>query len=696
ESLSVTKQAQPLLVESVLAEQVNMVFASGLVSNGRCKAVVTAIGMQTEIGKIATLMNQTKQRKTPLQISLDDFSKKLSIAIIIICILVFGLNWINSGNVLDSLMFAVALAVAAIPEALSSIVTIVLALGTKKMADQNAIIKNLNAVESLGSVSVICSDKTGTLTQNIMSVSHCFINQDSKEADDFILDNDMHRLMMTASVLCNDAQIEGAKRLGDPTEMAFLDFAKQRIPDYHNLRTTYERTSELPFDSERKLMSTQNKIDGSAIMFVKGAPDELIKACDRIMIQDEILAMTQDHIDTIFEANRSYAILGERVLGFAFKQVDDVALELADEQSLIFIGMISMVDPPREESKLAITTCKQAGIKPIMITGDHKTTAVAIARSIGLFEDGDEVVDGLELAAMDDDTLYKKLANISVYARVAPEHKIRIVSAWQKRGQIVGMTGDGVNDAPALKRADIGIAMGITGTEVSKDAASMVLTDDNFATIINAIITGRNVYANIRNAIKYLLSGNLSGILCVLFATLTALPNPFLPVHLLFINLVTDSLPAIAIGVERSSANVLHEKPRASNAPMLSRGVIMEIAFEGFLIAAATLFMYFLGLQENGGVATTLAFSTLCLARLYHGFNCRNRASIFRIGLFSNRYSIYAFVLGFVFLNAILLFPFLHGAFGVTDITINQLFLVYGVALLPTIVIQLVKVVQER
>ncbi|MGL5541126.1 MAG: cation-translocating P-type ATPase, partial [Erysipelotrichaceae bacterium] len=517
EPLGVDKTVDVIEEECVLAEQKNMVFSSGLVANGRAVAVVTAIGMATEIGKIATLMNQTKERKTPLQRNLDDFSKKLSLVIILISIAVFGLNWINTKDVLDSLMFAVALAVAAIPEALSSIVTIVLALGTKKMAEQNAIIKNLNSVESLGSVSIICSDKTGTLTQNKMSVTDVIVTGNHYTANDFTIQSDNQKLIMMASFLCNDATINHGKRIGDPTELAFLDFADKKDMSHSLGRQHYSRLSELPFDSDRKLMSTLNEIEGHHLMLVKGATDELLQRCDRILCDETICEIQEEDRIQQLEAASLYSSEGKRVLGFAFKEHRNEPLKMSDESNLVFIGMIVMEDPPREESKLAIEKCGIAGIKPIMITGDHKTTAVAIARSIGLYHEGDQVVDGLELNAMSDEELKARIPYISVYARVAPEHKIRIVDMWQKLGQIVAMTGDGVNDAPALKRSDIGIAMGITGTEVSKDAASMVLTDDNFATIVNAIITGRNVYANIRNSISYLLSGNLSGILCVLF-----------------------------------------------------------------------------------------------------------------------------------------------------------------------------------
>ncbi|MGX8852165.1 cation-translocating P-type ATPase [Amedibacillus sp. YH-ame10] len=692
---SVDKQIEVIEEESGIGDQKNMVFSSGLVTYGRGKVVITSIGMNTEIGKIATLMNTTKERKTPLQRTLDDFSKKLSVAIIAICILVFGLNIMQGNNVLDAMMFAVALAVAAIPEALASIVTIVLAMGTSQMAKENAIIKNINSVESLGCVSVICSDKTGTLTQNKMTAINVYRNEELIDAKTMNEAMPLDRMMMLGFGLCTDAQTTETQRIGDPTELALVDLLAVYNIDELKLREKYARIDENPFDSQRKLMSTLHKIDGNLTLMLKGACDEILRKATHIQMSDGIREIKEDDRKKILDKNTEFAQHGLRVLGFAYRHVNDEKITLEDEDQLTFLGLISLMDPPREESKVAVENCLRAGITPVMITGDHKVTAKSIATSLGIYKDGDECVDGRELDAMSEEELVQRLKHITVYARVAPEHKIRIVNAWQKEGNIAAMTGDGVNDAPALKQADIGIAMGITGTEVSKDAASMILTDDNFATIVKAVATGRNIYANIKNSIIYLLSGNLSGIICVLAASLLGLKVPFLPVHLLFINLVTDSLPAIAIGMEHSTKDILKEKPRDPKEGILTKDTMQQLGFQGVLIAIATMISYFLGLQVSWEIATTMAFSTLCLARLFHGFNCRSKGSLYRIGFFSNKYSIMAFCIGFIFLTCILMIPALHSLFSVTTITLEQLLMIYGLAFAPTFIIQSVKMLKH-
>lgn len=694
---SVEKVSHALVGECALGDQKNMVFASGLVTYGRARCVVTAIGMQSEIGKIATLMNTTKERKTPLQLTLDDFSKKLSIAILVICIVVFGLNVWQGDAVLDALMFAVALAVAAIPEALASIVTIVLAMGTSQMAKEHAIIKNINAVESLGCVSVICSDKTGTLTQNKMTAQQVFCNDTLLPAANMEESRPLDRMMMLAFALCCDAQTTDSQRIGDPTELALVDVLELQHIDELITRKKYPRLDENPFDSERKLMSTLQSIDGKKTLLLKGACDEILARTTHIMKADGIHEITEADRQAILEKNMEFADQGLRVLGFAYRYLPDekTTISLNDESSLTFLGLLSLMDPPREESKAAVENCLRAGITPVMITGDHKVTARSIAKALGIYQDGDICVDGKELNAMSEEVLMQQLESIKVYARVAPEHKIRIVEAWQKKGHIAAMTGDGVNDAPALKQADIGIAMGITGTEVSKDAASMILTDDNFATIVKAVATGRNIYANIKNSIVYLLSGNLSGIICVLAASLLALPVPFLPVHLLFINLVTDSLPAIAIGMEHSSKDILKEKPRNPKEGILTPDTMKQLGAQGILIALVTMSAYFIGLKTSWEVATTMAFSTLCLARLFHGFNCRSKHSLYRIGLFTNRYSILAFLAGFLFLSGILLIPALHGLFSVTTLPWEDLLLIFGLAITPTVLIQIYKMLRH-
>ena len=683
--------------ELTVGDQKNMAFSSGLVTYGKGVMLVTATGMNTEIGKIATLMNQTKEKRTPLQQNLDDFSKKLSIIIIAICAIVFGLNMMRGGELLDSFMFAVALAVAAIPEALASIVTIVLSISTQKMVKEHAIMKNINAVETLGCVSVICSDKTGTLTQNKMSVEDIYMNRALTNVKAITKEDKDISFIAFMGAMCSDASIHLDQRIGDPTELAFVDLLRLLDKNENDVRKNYPRLSEVPFDSERKLMSTMHRFENKNVVFVKGAPDELIARCTSVYLQGSAQPLDTQTIEEIRMQNEMFAKRGQRVLGFAYKEVsEDFTLCKEEESNLTFVGLISMIDPPREESMEAVRQCHVAGIKPIMITGDHKVTAKAIATRIGIYEEGDLCVDGRELNAMSDEELNSKLAHISVYARVAPEHKIRIVDAWQKLGNNVAMTGDGVNDAPALKKADIGIAMGITGTEVSKDAASMILTDDNFSTIVKAVVMGRNVYSNINNSIAYLLSGNFSGILSVLYCSLLALPLPFLPVHLLFINLVTDSLPAIAIGMEPSKNDLLFEKPRKQGESILNMQVIKQIAVEGLLIAIATIVAYYIGLELSAALATTFAFSTLCLARLFHGFNCRSKRSIFKIKFTSNMYSIYAFICGYVLLNAILLLPALHGVFAVSDITFTQLIMINGLAIAPSIIIQAYKLIRYK
>lgn len=682
---SVDKTTDVITGQVVVGDQKNIVFSSSLVTNGTGRYIVTHIGMQTEIGKIASMLNNAKERKTPLQKSLDDFSGKLSIGIFFISLIVLCLNlFLAKQSLIDSLMIAVALAVAAIPEALSSIVTIVLSMSTQKMVKENAIIKNLNSVESLGCVSVICSDKTGTLTQNKMTPQTIYFYNHLMKISELDNRHHDHSVLLKSCLLCNNAVINGEQRIGDPTELALIDLVHEYTKNDIEFKHTAVRTSELPFDSDRKLMS----ISSLNHIYTKGAPDVIIKRCSTILINGIKEPITKRHLDAIEKENQRCANNGLRVLGFAYKDYRGNQVTLEDEHDLTFIGLVSLMDPPRIESQDAVAKCKIAGIKPIMITGDHVVTARAIATQIGIYEDGDLSIEGYELDKMSEEELDEKLPHISVYARVAPEHKIRIVKAWQKRGDIVAMTGDGVNDAPALKQSDIGVAMGITGTEVSKDAASMILTDDNFSTIVKAVITGRNVYRNIKNSINYLLSGNFAGILCVFIASLLLLPTPFFPVHLLFMNLITDSLPAIAIGMETGKNGVLKEKPRSSSDSILNKQTVLQITFEGIIIAICTMCAYLFGLKQDPLVASTMAFATICLARLLHGFNCRSNLPLTKIGFYTNRSSIYAFLIGFSLLHVILFVPFMHSLFMIQTISITQLFVIYAFALIPTIIIQ--------
>ena len=705
ESTNIDKLDTTFEKEVPLADRVNMVYSSSLVTYGRANVLVTATGMDTEIGKIATLMNETKERRTPLQVSLDQFSSRLATVILIFCALILGLQMWHGQPLLDALLFAVALAVAAIPEALSSIVTIVQAMGTQKMAKEHAIIKNLAAVESLGSVSVICSDKTGTLTQNKMTVEDIYIGGKVLKPEELNLSNQLHRYLLYDVVLNNDASLSDGKKIGDPTESALLEMYR-KVPGIDlgdgklglsesELREHLDRLEEVPFDSDRKLMSTKHLIHTVPTIFVKGAIDVLLKRCVNIRFGDDVRPMTEQDRKDILAQNNHFSENGLRVLAFAYKESDE-ELTTDSEKDLTFIGLVSEMDPPRKESVAAVARAKEAGIRTVMITGDHKVTAVAIAKKIGIFTDGDLALTGLELDALSDEELDQQIERVAVYARVSPENKIRIVNAWQRKNHIVSMTGDGVNDAPALKKADVGVAMGITGTEVSKDAASMILTDDNFATIIKAVSNGRTVYENIRNAIGYLLSGNLSAIITVLFASIAALPVPFVAVQLLFINLVTDSLPALAIGMEPGNPDILKRKPRDPKASLLDKKFVTQISIQGFLISLSVIAAFLLGLRDTPAIACTMAFSTLTFARLLHGFNCRSQHSIFKIGFKNNWYSLAAFALGTVLLALILFVPALHGLFAVQPLTAQEVWLIVILAIIPTILIQLVKVIREN
>ena len=697
ESTNVDKSDGTLHSDCALADRANMVYSSGLVTYGRAVVLVTATGMDTEIGKIAALMNATKEKKTPLQVSLDQFGSRLAMAIMVICALVFLLSLYRKMPVLDSLMFAVALAVAAIPEALSSIVTIVQAMGTQKMAKEHAIIKELKAVESLGCVSVICSDKTGTLTQNKMTVQNIYTNGQTITIDQLNLKNQLHRYLLYDAILTNDSSIVDGKGIGDPTEFALVEMGRKATVDENLLRELMPRLEEIPFDSDRKLMSTKYELHDVPTVLTKGALDVLLDRTVKIRMEEGIRDITREDREAILQKNLEFSQEGLRVLAFGYKEVpEDYTLSLDNENDFIFLGLISMMDPPREESKAAVADAKRAGIKPVMITGDHKITATAIAKQIGIFEDGDIAMTGRELDAMSEEELDRKITEISVYARVSPENKIRIVDAWQRRGSITAMTGDGVNDAPALKKADIGVAMGITGTEVSKDAAAMILTDDNFATIIKAVANGRNVYRNIKNAIKFLLSGNMAGILSVLYTSLAALPVPFAPVHLLFINLLTDSLPAIAIGMEPAEKDLLSEAPRNPKTGILTKDFMTTILTQGGVIAVCTMIAFHTGLRTgSAATASTMAFATLTLARLFHGFNCRSKHNIFKLGFSSNWYSLGAFAAGVVLLGIVMFVPFMQNLFSVTPLTQSQLINVCLLAAVPTVLIQMFKIIRD-
>lgn len=696
ESLVVDKTDTVIEEEKPLAERTNMVYSGSLVSFGRGSYIVTSIGMNTEIGKIASLLKATSEKRTPLQISLDKFGQKLSIIILIFCAILFALNIIQGENIENAFMFAVALAVAAIPEALSSIVTIVLSFGTQKMAKENAIIRKLQAVEGLGSISVICSDKTGTLTQNKMTIE-----------DAYCLNDDNLKLAKY-SILCNDASIRDDEQIGDPTEVAFVVWAENLGISVEKFRADNKRISENPFDSDRKLMSTLNVIvndstinnvndmsdlnNSNLIMITKGATDIILSRLANIEDKGIVRQINAEDKREIEKKNIEFSQKGMRVLAVAYKNYKSYDLTIDDEDNLTFLGLAAMVDPPREQSESAVQECKEAGIKPIMITGDYKVTAAAIAKRIGILENADEACEGSVIDKMSDEELENFVENISVYARVSPEHKIRIVKAWQAKGNIVAMTGDGVNDAPALKQADVGVAMGITGSEVSKDAAAMVLTDDNFQTIVKAIENGRNIYQNIKNSIQFLLSGNFAGILAVLFASIAMLPVPFAPVHLLFINLLTDSLPAIALGFEKGDKDVMKKPPRDRNESIMTKDFLINVGIEGLVIAVTTMTAFMIGYRDNNALlASTMAFGTLCMGRLFHGFNCKSDKPVIFNNLFSNKWLIGSFLTGVILMSSVLMIPAFHTALKVQTLSIAQLLIIYALAVADFLIIQMLK-----
>ena len=694
ESLAVEKSIDPVLKEAALGDRSNMMFSGSFVTYGHGRVVVTDIGMQTEVGKIAGLLKTTSEKQTPLQVSLEEFGKKLSILILVFCGILFAVNVFRGEKISSAFMFAVALAVAAIPEALSSIVTIVLSFGTQKMAKEHAIIRKLQAVEGLGSVSVICSDKTGTLTQNKMTVEDYYIDGKRIAADAVDVSDPAQSCLLYDSILCNDSTNENGMEIGDPTETALINLGKRYGVEAAEVRRLYPRKGEIPFDSDRKMMSTLHQIDGENRMIVKGAIDCLMARAESIWTSAGVRELTEKDKEIIRQQNQDFSMEGLRVLAFAYRDIPDKHILTAeDENHLVFLGLISMMDPPREESKAAVAECIKAGIRPVMITGDHKITAAAIAKRIGILHDLSEACEGANIEKMSDDQLKEFVPHISVYARVSPEHKIRIVRAWQQRGKIVAMTGDGVNDAPALKQADIGVAMGVTGTEVAKDAAAMVLTDDNFATIVKAVENGRNLYQNIKNAIQFLLSGNFGAILTVLCASVLGLPVPFAPVHLLFINLLTDSLPAIALGMEPHHGEVMKEKPRSADESILTRNFLSKIGLEGLVIGTVTMIGFMTGYHQDGALlGSTYAFGTLCLARLFHGFNCKSDHPVILTKQFlNNPWLLSAFALGAAFITAVLTLPGLHHVFKVETLDLVQLGFVYLYAFASMLVIQLLK-----
>ena len=705
ESTPAEKELTTLTNEAPVGDRINMVFSGTIVTYGRGKFLVTATGNETEIGQVAGLLESTTEQKTPLQRGLDSFSKKLSIAILILSLIILGVQLLRifldrstdmTQDIVNAFMFAVAVAVAAIPEALQSIVTIVLSLGTKKMAKQHAIIRKLPAVETLGSTSVICTDKTGTLTQNKMTiVDHYLANGQVGEFpnDPTDWDKDEQRLV-EISVLANDASIsEDGTKLGDPTEIALIDFSEKQNQSYRELRKKYPRENELPFDSDRKLMSTLHTIDQKKMMLTKGGPDVVFERSTKVLLNDQIVPLTPEIKAQFQKQNEAFSERALRVLAFAYKIVSTTEITLADEEELVLVGLMAMIDPPREEVFQAVADANSAGIQTIMITGDHKTTAVAIAKEIGIFQPGDQALTGAELDRLTETELTKQLEDTTVYARVSPENKIRIVRAWQEKGRISAMTGDGVNDAPALKQADIGIAMG-TGTDVAKDAASMVLTDDNFASIIKAVEVGRNVFDNIKKAVAYLFAGNLGAIISIIFALLVGWANPFTALQLLFINLVNDSLPAIALGMEKAEPTIMQRQPRDPNSGIFTGKTLTSVTYRGILIAAAVITAQWIGNQQSAEIGVAMAFSTLILSRTLQTFAARsNTQTSFQAGFFSNKMVTLAVVVC-AGLFSLTLLPGLREVFAIpATFTINDISMALGLAVIAVVLMEITKLI---
>ena len=693
ESVPVSKNALDSLPEdTALGDRKNMVISSTVITNGRATCVVTSTGMETEVGQIAGMLMNEEDSETPLQKKMAEISKVLSVICLGVCVVMFFVGLLYQRPILEIFMSAVALAVAAIPEGLAAVVTIVLALGVQRMVKRNAIVKKLPAVETLGCASVICSDKTGTLTQNKMTV-----------VDVWTLRPDERPLALTIGALCNDTTLTYAedgspKTAGDPTETAFVDIACKEGLDKNEIEKTMPRQAELPFDSERKMMSTIHPLaDGGYRVMVKGAPDVLLGRC----------IVSGEDSQSVLARNSEMASRALRVLGVAYKDIPSIPGELTSEgleNGLTFVGLVGMIDPPRLEVKQAVAECYSAGIRPVMITGDHKLTAVAIAKELDIFRDGDLAMTGEELDAISQDELNQKVDQYSVFARVSPEHKMRIVKAWQFKGKVVAMTGDGVNDAPALKVADIGCAMGITGTDVAKGAADMILTDDNFSTIVHAVEQGRGIYSNIKKSIQYLLSCNIGEIITIFIATaLNFHQMPLIPIQLLWLNLVTDSLPALALGMEPVEAGIMNEKPRDPKDSIFAHGFAASMVFYGVLVGAVTLCAYMLGEyvlsdpDTADGIACTMSFATLVFCELTRAFAVRSeRHSIFTIGVFSNSMMNKAFAVGLILQLAVLLLPPLQGVFGVMSLNAAEWGVVILLALVPLLVSEIYKAVRKR
>lgn len=698
ESVPVNKQVEALQNEDLsIGDRKNMAYATSRVTSGRGSMLVTATGMNTEIGKIADLLNQEEEEKTPLQVKLAELGKMLGIGAMIICALIFVIGYLQGRDMFEMLMIAISLAVAAIPEGLPAIVTIVLAMGVNRMISSNAIVRKLPAVETLGSASVICSDKTGTLTQNKMTVTEIYTDEHKKVVGGIEL-TDIDRLLLKTGVLCNDASVverDGKDdQIGDPTETALLTLGNS----YDLTKKSFEqliRIAEVPFDSDRKMMSTLHREKDGVVAYVKGAPDQMLSKCSTIMTPDGKEALTEEARQQITARISEMSARALRVLAFAVKTFDelpeDVNVENV-EKDLTFVGLMGMIDPPREEVKSAVATATRAGIRTVMITGDYKDTAVAIATELGILKEGDRSISGTELNALSEDDFLAIVNEVSVYARVSPSHKVRIVKALKAKGQIVAMTGDGVNDAPALKGADIGCAMGITGTDVSKEASDLILTDDNFTTIVSAVKEGRTIYDNIKKSVNFLLASNMGEIFTLLIAISFGLPMPLLAIHILWINLVTDSFPALALGVEHSEPDLMTRKPRNPDVSILGEGLILDILLQGIMIGALSLSAFKIGLKDSVEAARTMTFLTLSMSQLVHSFNVRSRfGSVLKLGIFSNKRLNQGTLLSFFALMAVYLIPQARSVFKLTWLSSLEVIATVGLAITPLIIMETYK-----
>lgn len=698
-----------------LGDQKNMAFMSTLVTYGRGIGVAVETGMNSQIGKIATLLHEADDDMTPLQKSLAQVGKYLGFVAVAICIVMFLIGFLQGRDTLEMFMTAISLAVAAIPEGLPAIVSIVLAIGVQRMIKQNVIIRKLPAVEALGSVTIICSDKTGTLTQNKMTVTHFYSDNTYDQLESLNVNNDAQRLLLENMVLCNDASYNNDSQTGDPTEIALLVAGTTFNMQKDHLEKIHERVNELPFDSDRKMMSTVHTYDESYYSMTKGAIDKLLPRCTHIFKNGKIEVLTDADKDQILEAAGSMSQAALRVLSFAFKQYNSNDVDIDHlEENLIFIGLVGMIDPPRTEVKDSITECKKAGIRTVMITGDHKDTAFAIAKELGIAEEISEIMIGTELDNISDIELANKIDRLHVFARVSPEHKVKIVKALRAKGNIVSMTGDGVNDAPSLKQADVGVAMGITGTDVAKGAADVVLTDDNFSSIVKAVEEGRNIYRNIKKSILFLLSCNFGEIITLFLAILLGWATPLRPIHILWVNLITDTLPALSLGVDPEDPDVMKEKPRHAKESLFS-GSVPFLIFNGVVIGLLTLIAFITGAKFYTGDthlfplfpeqidedallhAQTMAFVVLSFSQLVHSFNLRSRTkSIFSIGIFTNKYLVFSLLIGVLMQVCIISIPPLANVFGVHALTMRDWGFVLLLSIIPLVVNEIIKLVKKN